>query len=339
MTKSKEQMLVVIPSFHDPHLPGKPAELGNIATLMQRETFQHVFMFGFNIWKLNVFLTEQYINQRYPHVKTSKEMMPVKNTFSYKEIFYSLKQALYTHKSVFSDKKRSVSFLLPPSFCDKLLDCWLLLLTSLNIPAKIYQIEPHYSLETTIADSLWNKNFDWLSEQNIETHEPGQLSKANKNDSGEQAGELARTLEVYESSDKNLLVVGQDESTHHYVDAWLRHNVRVNGIFLRVECDQIPTEICDEILFGYRRTIAENKIIAKKGLLCCGEGGIVHVSRFEALPVHVQSKLVDFIGPNAVKVANTRFVLSAHRTKQKKDCLLEVLEGKLDTVEWDNTFS
>jgi hypothetical protein len=87
--KQKEQILVAIPSFYDPYLPGKPAELGNIGTLLKREIFQEVFMFGLDLWKLNAFLTEQYIVQYYPQIRVSKKILPITNVSSYKEIFTS----------------------------------------------------------------------------------------------------------------------------------------------------------------------------------------------------------------------------------------------------------
>ncbi len=336
VTKQKEQILLAIPSFQDPHLPGKPSELGNIATLLRQEVFERVFLIGLSLWKINAFLTEHYINQCHPKIQTGKKILSVTSTSTYKEIFYALKQTFDEYHDIFANKNYSISFLLPPTFCDKLLDCWLLLITSLNLETKIYQIEPHYSLEAISSDKLWNKSLDWLGEKNNETHETIPCFDSKYNEFDENLDfELVKKLTSLRLS-KHLLILGGNKVTQNKVSRWVHKQTQNSGPLLNIACEQLPSEICSEILFGYKRQISRDKSVEKKWLFYKGDSGIIHVSTLDSLPLLVQSNIADFLDKGDAQhlTTKTRFIFSTTKTIFREENKMDKrLVSQLEVIE------
>lgn len=298
--KNKERILFAIPSFQDPHFPNQPQQLGSIARLLASEKFERVILIGLRLWKFNLFLTEQYIGEHWPNVKIEKTVLPIDNIAAYKEVFYGLKKALDAYTHLLHNQENQTSFLLPPSLCDKLLDCWLLLVTSLNLKAKIYQLEPHYSIQGLYSDDVWNKGLDWLNEKNTGLHDC-----IIPNPKALQAGQSSEEIEAkwfdqllpLRETQQSLLLLNHHEGIEGKVARWLSKNKEdvLHRACLNVHCEELPNEICEDILFGYKRELSEQKVIQRSGLVKKLGTGIVSVANIDKLPLKTQEKFADLI--------------------------------------------
>ncbi len=289
---SKHKILFAIPSFQDPYSPGHTEQLGPIIRILNEEKFNHVVLFGLQIWKLNAFLTEQYLQTHWPDVQVDRHILPITDIGIYKDIFYNLKEALGEYQSLFQTKDNEISFLLPPSLCDRLLDCWLLLATSLNVETQIFQMESHFSMAGIYSDDIWNKGLDWLTESPREFNDkaldkhpqlPVTLTFRQR-----------QYLEQLPSQHASILLKNVSLDLAQCIAKFIAHQ-HVLSHCLTIHCNEIPPEIIDPILFGYSKNIHGGKTIFRKGLLHRFNKGVILLLEANTLQASTQSKIAQRI--------------------------------------------
>lgn len=324
--KMKEKVLLAIPSFQDPHMPNDEGKLGSLIKLLDEKSFNKVFLFGFQVWKLNAFMTEQYIKSKYSNVDVEKIILPVNNLVVYKDIFYNLKKALDERIDFLKSKNVEASFLLPPAFCDRVFDCWLLLATSLNIDAKIYQIEPHYSLEGFYPEDIYNKNLDWLDENKLELRD-------SITDNTIPIKEFVPVERIINTETIDKLLSGEQHSllmdNNIGLSAWqmamfIKDKGNKQNRCISIKCNELPSEICDDILFGYNKSININKAIQKTGIVERFNNAVIAFEDADLLPIHIQEKLANIM-QNEQTLAGRRFIFSKNKTNNICNSLHEKL--------------
>lgn len=325
----KEKVLLAIPSFQDPHVPNNEGKLGSLITLLDEKHFNKVFLFGFQVWKLNAFMTEQYIRSKYPNVGVEKIILPVNNLAVYKDIFYNLKSALGEKLEFLSSKNVEASFLLPPSFCDRVLDCWLLLATSLNIDAKIYQIEPHYSLEGFYPEDLCNKNLEWLDETQLEVRDISTESLVVVKDfvCVENVIRQCSIDKILSCDTNSVLIDGNIGVSAWQVATFIKDRSDKKSRCISIKCDEIPKEIFDDILFGYSKRIDEHVEIKKCGIVDKFDNAVVALEHADLLPLKTQEKFASML-KNSEILSGRRFIFS----KTKGGNICDSLKARLTYV-------
>ena len=81
-------MLLAIPTFQDPCISGKQDKEGPILRALQSGDFDEVILFGLQVWRLNTFLSEQFIVKNYPEITVKRHVLPIQDLACYKNIFY-----------------------------------------------------------------------------------------------------------------------------------------------------------------------------------------------------------------------------------------------------------
>lgn len=284
----KKKVLLAIPTFQDPCISGKQDKEGPILRALQSGDFDEVILFGLQVWRLNTFLSEQFIVKNYPEITVKRHVLPIQDLACYKNIFYQLKEKLADYESYLGEVCEEPVFLLPSSVYDYLFDCWLLLSTSLNMKTRICQIESHYSIEGASFSDI-----DWLNESPKEFRD----SQAEPQVSYPclSKNQLNFLEEIY-AKNQNAYVLAEDVRLHRSISQFFFQSTRAKNLnYLKIACSEIPAEISNEILFGYQKEIDSRRILKRNGLLKKLKKGLVTIEGFNALPKPMVKKVEDFI--------------------------------------------
>lgn len=295
MPRNRKSVLLAIPSFLDPEIFQQKGKEGPILQIIRENNFDEVFLFGLQTWRLNAFLTEQAINTNFPKVKVIKRILNINNIFSYKEVFYELKNFLIDCGKNLSNGCDEPVVLLPPSACGCLLDCWLLLTTSLNINVRICQVEPHYSSEGIYLKNGEEQNLDWLSDNEMTFYDfvsDRPCYKGSPCLSEPQIFALKRWCQ----SEKNFCLYGLKEGVFLSIQKYLSNYAREHSKnCLCINCSEIPKEILHSVLCGYRKTIEKDKTFERKGLFSKIKSGWIILSDFQTLSSTIQQNLQQIV--------------------------------------------
>ena len=292
VVSNKKKILLAIPSYQDPAILGCERELGPILKLLQENDFDEVILMGLQKWKLNTFLTERAIQTSFPNVAIRKHILPVNNISNYKEVFYPLKQALSQYEYYLRTECDEPFVLLPPAICECLLDSWLLLVTSLNVKIRICQVEPHYFAEGVYSQASEEQNLDWLAEYDTDFHDPISESSHCKERwlLTETQIEFLRGLCL-----KHRSFFINIEHHKYYADAlnhYFARYARDRSVhYMKVECSEIPREILDPVLWGYKQSTHEGQVLQRKGLLQKFADGWIALGNCEFFPMDIQNKV------------------------------------------------
>ncbi len=284
----KKKVLLAIPTFQDPYIPGRKDKEGPILQALQGGNFDEVILFGLQIWRLNTFLSEQFIVKNYPKITVKRHVLPIQDLACYKDIFYQLKTKLAEYESYLSEECEEPVFLLPSPVYDYLFDCWLLLSTSLNMKTRICQIESHYSIE---GDS--SSDIDWLNESPKEFRD----SQAEPQVAYPYLSQnQLKFLEELYNKNQNVCILASDKQLYHSISQFFFQSARTKNLnYLKVACSEIPAEISNEILFGYQKEIDNDQVLKRKGLLKKFKKGLITIENFNSLPESMVKKVESFI--------------------------------------------
>ena len=291
MRNKKKNVLLAIPSFLDPEMFQQKGQDGPILQMLHENDFDEVILVGLQSWRLNAFLTEQAINVNFPKVKVVKHILNINNIFSYKEVFYELKKFLIDCEKTLSNICEEPVILLPPSACGCLLDCWLLLTTSLSINVRICQIEPHYSSEGIYLQNGEEQNLDWLSDNEMKFYDFVCDKPYNQEQNPLTEAQIF-ALKNWCQNEKIFCLQGLTEEASLSIQKYLSNYARRhNKNCLCINCLEIPEEILQSVLCGYKKTIEHNKTFERKGLFSKIKSGWIILSDFQKLSVNIQQYL------------------------------------------------
>ena len=282
----KENVLLAIPTPSDPILSRSVSTQGPILRALQEDTYHKVVLIGCSLWKLNLFLTEQAIREQYPSITIYKELLPVANLGDYNEIFYPIKGCLKKHEALLRSTKNNVVALLPYSYNEVLLDCWILALTSLNLKIRLCQVHDTYTAEQIFDAEEGNTALDWIDDK-MELNEPASanlsedllpgLKEKLLNDLKQNSFASATVnLSIYKNSTLKLI---RDYARKHEKN------------FLSIDCSCMPNEIFSDLLFGYSYCINRTHTFFKKGKLDKIQQGVFVLLHDEKLPSSIREKL------------------------------------------------
>ena len=294
INKSKKQVLFAIPSFQDPGLPDKKDRCGPLLQLMQEKHFDRVVLLGLPVWRLHMFLCAQRIQSSWKNILIDKKLLEVGNIHVYQNVFNALKRVLDEYKEVLNDTRTTCSFLLPPSTCECLLDSWLLLASSLSRDAKIFQIESHFSIESSTEKYVWaealeNKNNIEVNDTTKDIFEPF-IPKVIPN-------HLRLLINIIRRKDKVLFFPNTDAiKAGSVAHALFNFTEKTKASrCMTIKCDQLPREIAQEILFGYNIEIENGIRVQKKGLLQYLKSGLLLLANVDKFNHQLQEKLVKHV--------------------------------------------
>ncbi|MFW6173480.1 MAG: sigma-54 interaction domain-containing protein [Elusimicrobiota bacterium] len=129
------------------------------------------------------------------------------------------------------------------------------------------------------------------------------------------------------NSDKNVLIWGET-GTGKNLTAKMIHKMshRKNKPFISVNCSNIPEELFEAELFGYRRGAFTGAHREKVGLLEFARGGTVFLDEIGDLSLHFQAKILKTIeekelrriGDMIVRRIHARFIFATNKDLQEE---------------------
>lgn len=302
---TKKRVLLAIPTLLDPETPGHSSGYGPIMQIVEKNNFDEVILLGLQCWRLNLFLTEQAIHTKFPKINVKRHILSIKNITDYNEIFYNLKPVLDSYDMWLKLECEDPVFLLPPSYFDRLLDCWLLLTTSLNIKSRICQIEPHYSVEGLYLKNSEDQNLDWLEENPIEFKDVS-LEKSRGFSVVFTPLQVTFVRNLFQSN-KSFCFYLKNKALSGPLLNTIFNNVRELGVkHLNIQCQALPEEIMQPILWGYSKSI-EDATIQRKGLLSRLSDGWITLSQCDRLPLSIRESLSVFASKKELHLIGVSF--------------------------------
>lgn len=286
----KRNILLAIPSFLDPEIPGHQGSVGPILQLLHDDIFNEVILFELPAWRMNAFLTEQAIHTQFPNITIRRSLLSVDNLFVYKDVFSQLKAAFLDYDIYLKTHCEEPVVLLPPSSCNCLFDCWLLLTTSLDLKIRLCKIEPHYSLEGVFSKSSMEQNLDWLSDSTTEFQDV--INDRRPPTPILTESQVAFLTTLFDKKENFCLTAGKNLSAESLSQFLHRYSHLHGTHVLKLSCDFIPQEICDPVLWGYSKRIENNVNIERKGLLQRLKKGWLLLLHADELPEEAYQKII-----------------------------------------------
>lgn len=122
--------------------------------------------------------------------------------------------------------------------------------------------------------------------------------------------ELVSRLPQYANSDSTIMILGETGTGKElFARAFHYLGKRAGKPFITVDCSTLPESLAENELFGHVKGSYTHAQSAHRGLLAEAHEGTVFFDEIEALPYHVQSKLLRFIQEREYKpVGGSRYL-------------------------------
>ena len=130
-------ILLTFTGFHDPYakgLIGEEEQPGPILSLLSAKTFNHVILFSTPNTEKNTLATEIGIKKLFPNMGIEVQQLLLNDPTDYVAILRGLR---YHTRTIFENYKAANYFVSVASGTPQMHACWVLLVTSSEIPARI----------------------------------------------------------------------------------------------------------------------------------------------------------------------------------------------------------
>ena len=141
---------------------------------------------------------------------------------------------------------------------------------------------------------------------------------------------IKRNMEILRkvaNSNKNVLILGET-GTGKDLTARKLHKLsdRRDKPFIAINCANIPEELFEAELFGYKRGAFTGAVGEKSGLIEMARDGIVFLDEIGDLPMHLQAKILRIvenrelrrIGENATRKIFSRFICATNKNLKEE---------------------
>ncbi len=331
-------ILLTFTGFHDPYSKGlidQEEQLGPILSLLNIRSFEHIFLFDTPTTKEISRNTKEAINTLHPKCNVHVLDIKLSDPTNYRDILRGVKQ----HVHAIQEEHGSTSFFISiASGTPQMHACWMLLVASGEILAKILHIRP---------PSFVTKDLPPVSEIDLSSDEfPSVRFKASgftidehEVDVGavrEQLGivgdhpAMLKVLEmgaILASSLAPILITGETgtgkELFARYVHAL---SGRPQDTFVVVNCAAIPEDLVESILFGHKKGAFTGAVNDQIGKFDAAHKGTLFLDELGELPLPAQAKLlrvlqdgiVEPIGQTKGHAVDVRVIAATNRDLRKQ---------------------
>ena len=297
-------ILLTFTGFHDPYskgLIGDEEQPGPIITLINAKAFDKVILFSTPKTEKITFETRSSISNLHPGIDIEIKGLPLEDPTDYIGILKGLRK---NFEEISSNVLNAKYFISVASGTPQMHACWLLLVSSGEIPAHILHTRPPRFVtkdRPIISDvDLTLPEFPIVRSNilNIDTVEDSpdankviaQLSIVGDHPSIAKALENAATLA---QSTASIIILGET-GTGKEVFAKFIHLLsnRTAGQFVPINCAAIPEALVESLLFGHRKGSFTGATTDQLGKFDQADGGTLFLDELGELPLSMQAKLL-----------------------------------------------
>ena len=158
--------------------------------------------------------------------------------------------------------------------------------------------------------------------QDSEFEQPEEVSSLGMVGHSESLTECARLIKRYAPLDATVLILGETGTGKELVAKGLhRSSARASGPFVAINCNELPSDLVESILFGHRKGSFTGAIQDQIGRFQAANGGTLFLDEIGDLPLRVQAKLlralqereVTPVGATSAIKIDVRIVAATHR--------------------------
>jgi transcriptional regulator with PAS, ATPase and Fis domain len=337
------RILITFTGFHDPYsesLIGGQEQPGPILSLVEEMSFDRVMLLSTPRTQENSKRTEKALCQKYENLSVSLYNIELEDPTNYKAIMAGIRSHLH---DIVDETPGAERFISVTSGTPQMHSCWLLLVASGEIPARILNIRPkryitpEYPLveEVDLKGPAIPRIIPAVSTLSLESREPifetemhsvpdpaqimQQLGMVGDHPTMKRAVERAAAMAA---GPMPILVLGETGTGKELFAKFIhRMSDRREGPFVPLNCGSIPTSLIENELFGHKRGAYTGAVKDHKGKFERAHGGTLFLDEIGELPLEAQSRLlrvledgmVEPIGSQQAVNVDVRIVAATNR--------------------------
>ena len=299
------KILLTFTGFHDPYtigLVGEEEISGPILSLVNEVAFDRVILFSTPRTGKHTQLTKDALRSLYPALNVETLEIPLDDPTDYLLILRGLRDRFGQISHTFPDGDIYISV---ASGTPQMHACWLLLVASGEIPARILHIRPprFVTVERPLISEVDLTSHDFpIVRPNIfidtatDIIHPDfdtavrEIGIIGDHPSMEMALEVASILAPTNAS---MLLLGET-GTGKELFSKLIHRLsnRTQGPFIPINCASIPKELVESTLFGHKKGSFTGAVSDQTGKFDAAHKGTLFLDELGELPISTQSKLL-----------------------------------------------
>lgn len=326
------RMLLSFAGFHDPHslgLVGEEEQPGPILSLANEFPFDRVVLFFTPPTSQNAIATQEALRRHHPATSAETREIPINDPTDYVSILKGLRGHF---EELIDSTGKTQYFVSVASGTPQMHACWVLLVASGEIPAKILHVRPpkFVTKERPMVSEVDLTRPDFpVVRSNVCSVDLPETAPLEIEAAICQLGivgdhpamkKVLETAGAMAGSDCPVLILGETGTGKELLARFIhRVSERANGPFVPLNCAAIPSELAESILFGHRKG-AFTGASDQTGKFTLADGGTLFLDELGELPLAVQAKLlrvlqdgrVESLGDKKARQVNVRVVAATN---------------------------
>lgn len=297
-------VLLTFTGFHDPYFKGlvdQEEQPGPILSLLSTHSFHHIFLFDTPSTQKTTEETKEAIKKLHPGSQVQVLEINLVDPTNYQEIFKGLRGHLHLIVERFPSAR---FFVAVASGTPQMHACWVLLVASGEIPARIVHVRPprFVTNERPLVSEvgLSSRDFPVVRFQDRKiTVEDNDIDidavRAHLGIVGDHTT-MQRSLEMgamLAPSQAPILILGETGTGKELFARYVHLlSGRPRGTFVPVNCAAIPEDLAESLLFGHKKGAFTGAVNDQVGKFDTADKGTLFLDELGDLPLPAQAKLL-----------------------------------------------
>ena len=297
-------ILLTFTGFHDPYakgLIGEEEQPGPILSLLQVKPFSHVILFSTPNTENNTSSTEKVLKKMFPALIVEVKQLLLSDPTDYVAILRGLRSHIRTISENF---QKANYFISVASGTPQMHACWVLLVASGEIPARILHVRPPRfvskdcptvsEVDLTLSDfPIVRSNILNFEINDASLDVAAAIKKLGIVGDHPSIYKSLETAAMLAQSNIPILILGET-GTGKEVFAKFVHLLsgRPSDLFIPINCAAIPENLVESILFGHKKGSFTGAISDQFGKFDQADGGTLFLDELGELPLTMQAKLL-----------------------------------------------
>lgn len=308
-----KNILLSFTGFHDPFTAGlieSEKMPGPILSLISAREFDNIYLFSTpNTLEITAD-TVKAITQRYPATYVQVIKLNLTEPTNYKAILLGLREHL---SQILETHSKDNLFVAVASGTPQMHSCWLLLVASGELPAKILHVRPpkFVTPDRPLVSEIDLSSGEFPTVRYLDTDISHQSTELNIQEAKIRAGiignhQLLNTaLEqaaLMARSDAPVLIYGETGTGKDLLAKFIHYSsARAHKPFIVVNCAAIPENLVESTLFGHVRGAFTGATNSQTGTFDDADGGTLLLDEIGDLSIAIQVKLLRVVQDGIVE--------------------------------------